>query len=442
MKPVTTFILATSIFSSWLVLGCKKNPDVLAPPVLTTKPVTNISSTSAVSGGEIANATNITDMGIIWGTDSTNISISGFNRIRNGAGTSNFTDTIQNLQPNTTYYLKAYAVYGQGTIYGATIKFTTQPVQPAVYIAGYNDGSAVYWKNSTTTSLPTGANNGWGHSIFVVGNDVYTAGEYNATTRIVAVYWKNGTMVPLTNSSYSSVANSIFVAGNDIYAAGYELANSGLPVAKYWKNGVPVSLTDGTNINSGIAYSIVVADNDVYVAGFTSNQLMGRRYATYWKNGIAVPLSDSNNYISTAKAIYVQGNDVYVSGGEKPGVGIAGIPVAKYWKNGIPVALTDGTQFAEASSICVSEGNVYTAGYEYSGTTGYSVAKYWKNSTAFSLTDDTKYGTAYSIFVVGNDVHVAGGEGDYFDARYWKNGVNIPLSTGTGRSRASGIFVK
>ena len=108
MKIMNILIVAASIFTLVLVDSCKKNPDIQAtplpiPPIVTTKPVTTINSTSVVSGGEFATAANITDKGIIWGTDSSTLTISVSNKISNGATSSNFTDTIQILQPNTTY---------------------------------------------------------------------------------------------------------------------------------------------------------------------------------------------------------------------------------------------------------------------------------------------------------------------------------------------------
>lgn len=435
-------MIAVSAFTLGLFPGCKKHSDVqpvplINPPVITTKSVTIINSTSIFSGGEFDNTTTIVDKGIIWGTDSSALTVSATNKISNGADLSNFTDTVQNLQPNTTYYLKAYAIYGSGVSYGAAIQFTTPRT---VYLAGYHGSSAAYWKDGKLFPLTKGT---YAHSIYVVGNDVYVAGEYNSGN-LQAVYWKNGTPVMLTNGANAAVANAIYVAGNDVYAAGYEVNNNDptLPVAKYWKNGVAVSLTQGTSSNSGIVNSICVVGTDVYAAGFTANEYMGYRVATYWKNGVAVPLNDSTRSTASAQSIFVNGNDVYVAGYENDQLSIGGTPVAKYWKNGAPVALTDGSQDATAYSICVSGNDVYAAGYEYSALTGLSVAKYWKNGTPVSLTDGTKYGNAYSIFVVDSDVFVAGGEDEYFDAKCWKNGTSLPLEITAQYSRSVSIFVK
>lgn len=438
MKLITFFTIASSIFALGFLYSCKKS-DIQSgtPPVIITKPVITINSTSIVSGGEFTNTTTITDKGIIWGTDSGSLTISTINKISNGPALTNFTDTIQVLQPNTTYYIKAYAIYSSGVSYGSAIKFTTPPT---VYLAGYHGSSAAYWKDGKLFTL---ANGTYAHSIYVVDKDVYVAGEENSSAGLRAVYWKNGVPTYLTNGANAALANSIYVTGNDIYVAGYELNNNNAntPTAKYWKNGVPVSLTAGNSYNSGILSSICVIGSDVYATGFTSNAYLGHHIATYWKNGIAFPLSDSNNTIASSQSIFVKGNDIYVAGMEKPGLGIAGVPVAKYWKNGTGVSLTSGVQFAGNSIFAVGS-DLYVAGYEYDGITGYSVAKYWKNGLPVSLTDGSKFGNAYSIFVAGSNVYVAGGEDDYFNARCWKNGALLPLEINAQFSRSVSVFVQ
>jgi hypothetical protein len=444
MKLKYFLIIIACTCSLAIEQSCKKSPEIqpVSAPVVTTKPVTNISSTSVVSGGEFASATGITDKGITWGIDSTLLQLPNNNKISNGSGPSDFTDTLQNLLSATTYYVRAYSVNGSKIAYGAAIKFTTMPPEPTVYIAGSNGSNAVYWKNGKLFSLTEGTSS---HSIQVVGGDVHAAGEGYINSKLLAVYWGNGKAVPLTNGPGISIANSIYVVGNDVYVAGYEaVGNENLTVAKYWKNGVPVALTAGSATNSGIAYSIFVVGSDVYVAGVTSNAWLGKGYATYWKNGVAVALSDSNNSVGKAQSIYVKDNDVYVAGSVRNGLGYSGPYVAKYWKNGKEFNLTDGKEWSAASFIYVSGNDVYVAGYEDDSLTGYSIAKYWKNGTAFPLST-TPYGSAQSIYVKGSDVYVAGSEstdGYYNKAKYWKNGLSLPLEINSPFSTAVSIFVQ
>ena len=447
MRLINILTIATLINVLGLTTGCKKNSELTNPPVVTTNAATNISSTSAISGGVITNATNITDKGIIWGVDNSTLSVSNVNKISNGLGQLNFTDTIKNLQPNTTYYLRAYAENNSGVGYGTTMKFTTLPSQPTVYTAGCIGIAAVYWKNDTPIYLTDGTDIAWARSIYVVGNDVYAAGEelpWGGT--FIAVYWKNGQKVSLTDGTNGAVAESIYVVGNDVYVAGYELLNniSTWPIPKYWKNGVSVPLSIK---NRGIANSIYVVGNDVYAAGFTTSINAGFTIATYWKNGLAVSLIDSTKANGTAESIFVMNNDVYVAGNERQGLGYNGVPVAKYWKNGTAISLTDGSQFAGANSIYVIGVDVYIAGYEYDRSTGFSTAKYWKNGSPFPLTDGSKFADGNSIFVVGNNVYVAIDEAfssmsPNFQPKYWESGTLVSLYPPTTDSRATSIFVQ
>ncbi len=446
MKPIKVLLLATLTYASgFIITGCKKDSvkQPSNPTIVRTKAATEISATSVVSGGEILNATDITDRGLIWGTDSNGLTITNPYKISNGAGSSSYTDTIQNLLPGTTYYLRAYASHSLGVVYGAAVAFTTLPPQPAVYIGGYHGTSAAYWKNGKLVSLPNGIK---ANAIFVAGNDVYAAGENLSGGSGRAVYWKNGNIVYLTNGVRYGIAKSIQVSGNDVYVAGYDYNNNGFPfpIVKYWKNGTEVNLTAGTPYNYGLGNSMYVSGSDVYIAGYSANQSLGSYTACYWKNGLHVSLTDSTTSIAEAKSVFVAGTDVYVGGQVHPGLGIGGVQIATYWKNGQPVYLSTGPAWACVFSIYVNGSDVYAAGYEENYVTGGSDAKYWKNGVAFTLPGSDLHNSAQSIFVVGNDVYVAGMSSDgYYDkAKCWKNGVEIPLEINSNFSYATSVFVQ
>ena len=463
MKWMNVLQTVTLLYALGFVAGCKKNvsAETIKPSpvnsVISTDSVVHYSSSVISAGGIIMKAAGITDKGIIWGTDSNSLTVTGINKISNGTGSTNFTDTIQNLIPNTVYYVKAYAIVNLQPSYGAAIAFTTDPV---VYIGGYDGSSAKYWRNGTPVALSVNSSSvsGWIHAIYAQGTNVQATGEIEtAYAAIYAPYWENGISKALTDtnaalkpSTYTTgVGYAMFVQGTDVYIAGYELLNGVWPVAKYWKNGVGVSFTDGTLSNDGIAYGIYIKGTDVYVAGFTSNRNMGTQMATYWKNGDPVYLNDSTKSMAVAHSIFVDSsNNVYVAGSETPGVGISfmGTQVAKYWKNGKAIALTDGTEDACAFAVFVSNGTVYAAGYEYNPATGLSDAKYWKNSTPYTLTNNGYFNSATSIYVQNNDVYVAGWANDYSRgynfAKYWKNGVDIPLISNSHYSTGSCIFLQ
>jgi len=92
------------------------------PTTLLTSEVTNITSISATSGGNVVGS-NIDGRGIAFST-SPNPYISG-NTIPVGSGAGSFTANITDLTPNTTYHVRAYATNSVDTIYGENVSFTT-----------------------------------------------------------------------------------------------------------------------------------------------------------------------------------------------------------------------------------------------------------------------------------------------------------------------------
>jgi len=95
-------------------------------PTLTTLPVTEIRTTSIVSGGVISKdgGLPVIARGVVWST-SGNPTISLSSKTADGSGIGNFISTITGLSPGTRYFLRAYATNSAGTSYGEEIKFET-----------------------------------------------------------------------------------------------------------------------------------------------------------------------------------------------------------------------------------------------------------------------------------------------------------------------------
>lgn len=118
-----------------LISGCKKEeskkiiPVLTTSPVLTISPISEIEKTEAKSGGNISSVggLTITACGICWSTNQTP-SITD-NKTTLSFTSGNYSDTLINLIPNTTYYVRAYATNSLGTGYGNVISFTTDNVQ-------------------------------------------------------------------------------------------------------------------------------------------------------------------------------------------------------------------------------------------------------------------------------------------------------------------------
>lgn len=91
-----------------------------------TATCSNITQTTAdVSGNVITdNGASLSARGICYST-SNNPTISDTKKIFNTATLGNYTCTLDNLSPSTTYYARAYATNSYGTAYGESITFNT-----------------------------------------------------------------------------------------------------------------------------------------------------------------------------------------------------------------------------------------------------------------------------------------------------------------------------
>ncbi|MGK6350899.1 cadherin-like beta sandwich domain-containing protein [Parapedobacter sp. DT-150] len=105
----------------------------LAPQV-NLSPASSVTSISAAFNGEVINdgGSAVTDRGLLWSTAAS--LISGY-KARQGSGTGAFSQTLDNLMPATTYYVKSYAVNAAGISYSAVQSFTTANADSAANLA-------------------------------------------------------------------------------------------------------------------------------------------------------------------------------------------------------------------------------------------------------------------------------------------------------------------
>ena len=95
-------------------------------PTVTTAEVKDVTETTAVSGGEVVSdgGAEVTARGICWSTKQTPTIED--NKTTDGSGVGSFTSNLSNLEPQTTYYVRAYATNEKGTAYGEEVSFTTE----------------------------------------------------------------------------------------------------------------------------------------------------------------------------------------------------------------------------------------------------------------------------------------------------------------------------
>ena len=109
-------------FVACIMFACK--PD-LEKPTVVSSPISQITETSAVAGGEVISdgEAEVTSRGVCWSVDS-NPTIENDKTI-DGEGVGSFQSNLSDLSQNTTYYVRAYATNSEGTSYGEEVSFTT-----------------------------------------------------------------------------------------------------------------------------------------------------------------------------------------------------------------------------------------------------------------------------------------------------------------------------
>ena len=125
MKNVPRFS-GIIILLSILIYSCEDKPSV---PVLTTRAASEVTYTTATSGGDITNdgGAPVVSKGICWST-ATDPTISESKTTESG-GLGAFTSNLTQLSPNTLYYVRAYATNSAGTGYGNQVTFATSQVE-------------------------------------------------------------------------------------------------------------------------------------------------------------------------------------------------------------------------------------------------------------------------------------------------------------------------
>jgi uncharacterized protein (TIGR02145 family) len=109
-----------------VLLSCSKKP---ALPAVSTTDVTDISQTSAKSGGNVTDegGSPVTSRGICWSLSEKPTIVDKKTTETGTSGT--FSSNIIDLKINTLYYVRAYAANNDGTSYGNQVSFTTSPIQ-------------------------------------------------------------------------------------------------------------------------------------------------------------------------------------------------------------------------------------------------------------------------------------------------------------------------
>lgn len=126
---------------------------LLVPLQLSTMPISSITETGAISGGNISETgTPITSRGVCWNTTGLPTKdLTTKTEETDTFFTGLYSANISGLSPNTVYHVRAYATNSVGTAYGNEITFTTIPTLGQWGLIAFGSlialiGGAVVWR--------------------------------------------------------------------------------------------------------------------------------------------------------------------------------------------------------------------------------------------------------------------------------------------------------
>ena len=246
IKPTELIFLILTV----ILYSCKKEE----VPTLTTTSITNITATSASSGGNIMSdgGAEISVRGVCWGA---NINpTTSDSKTTDGTGDDQYSSNLSGLTAGSTYHIRAYATNSVGTAYGADLSFTTLGeapeciTQPATNVTSSGatlNGTVNANDLTTTVTFEYGTSASYGQTITaiqspVIGNNIINvnadiSGLTSGTTYHYGVKSANSlgtgigndltfttvSVVPtLTTISVSNITTSSAFTGGNITADG------------------------------------------------------------------------------------------------------------------------------------------------------------------------------------------------------------------------------
>jgi hypothetical protein len=122
------------------------NTEVVTTPTVVTVSVTNITATKAESGGVVTSDGNadITSAGVCWSTSPNPTAADS--HTNDLPFPDSYTSSMERLNVNTTYYIKAFAINSAGIAYGNEVSFTTDSI---LRIGDLYGGGIVFYLDST-----------------------------------------------------------------------------------------------------------------------------------------------------------------------------------------------------------------------------------------------------------------------------------------------------
>lgn len=314
--------------------------EIVTVPTVSTGEAENITEKSVEVSGNIVSTgySTVTEYGHVLGLDR-NINKDGSYLWKTKYGPidsqTGFTSTFNQLEPNTMYYVRAYATNDQGTVYGDVINFKTDK-EPVVVVTGepaeitinsarlsaeilYSEGHVVVekgflvWPNGTTGSnteiVASSAFEATADGL--TDNTEYMVQAYAKTSEGRVYYDKDGVSFTTleapknpTNGLYAyytfendtknTVAGAVNASGINVsYVDGKQGTKALKFTSKDSKLNIPDPLIDGGTFT----VSFWVKDfNDGHIFSVTTADSYGSAFIMSVRNGSFTYVQDSYNY--------------------------------------------------------------------------------------------------------------------------------------------------
>jgi hypothetical protein len=434
---------------------------------ITTQASTDIGSFTATGNGNLLDLglINPTAYGVCWNTTGTP-TISD-NKVDLGAASAAgpFTALMTGLEPNTLYYVRAYATTTSGTYYGDTQSFTTVPFKiisfsPASGPAGTTititgtgfsatpANNIVYFgavkatvSASTTTSITVTVPAGAG-SVVPVAVTLFGRTAYSVTSSTPSFTLTNTPNLSLVYQSITvalGVNNSLSVSNSDFNADGkvdLVIANSG-------SNNVSVLLGIGGGIfETAVNYPVSTAPCAVSIGDFNGDGIMDLATANYSSNNVSILQGSGDGTFGSAVQYAAGTQPKSLTSGDFNMDGKPDLAIANNGSNNVSVLLGDGIGgFAAAVNYAVGSWpkSIQVGDFNRDGKADLATANYWTNNMSVLLGNGTGGFAAAVNYTTGShpqSVTVgdfnADGKPDLATANMGSNNVSVFIGNGTG----------